>query len=88
MTAAYEFHVSGLLGPVVLSALPELTASDEPEHSVLTGKAQGPEDIVELLCRLTDYRLVATHIVITQDTRWCDRPASMLGGDCAPAEPD
>jgi hypothetical protein len=72
VTDAYEFHVSGLLGPVIRSALPELTVRDVPTHSVLTGTAEGPDDVADLLNRLADHRLIATHILITQETRWCD----------------
>jgi hypothetical protein len=71
VTDAYEFHVTGLLGPVIRSALPELTFCDVPTQSVLTGTVAGPDDVAELLRRLTDHRLIATHIVITQETRWC-----------------
>ena len=70
MTEDYEFHVSGLLGPVVRSALPELTACAAPTECVLTGMADGPDDVTQLLERLADHHLVATHIVISSGDRW------------------
>ena len=72
MAEMYEFHVTGLIGPVVESALPELTTQAAMEHSVLTGMASEPRDVQELLHKLTDHGLVADHIVIATGTRWRD----------------
>lgn len=70
MAHTYEFHVTGLIGPVVRAALPELTTQAVREHSVLTGTADEPHDVDTLLDKLTDHGLVADHIVIARDTRW------------------
>ena len=72
MPGTYEFHVAGLIGPVVRAALPELTASPVTRHSVLTGAADGPEIVEHLLCRLTEQSLVASHIVIARGSRWTE----------------
>ena len=70
MAQMYEFHVTGLIGPVVQAALPELATQPASKHSVLTGTADAPCDVEKLLDRLTDHGLVADHIVIASDTRW------------------
>ena len=72
MAQMYEFHVTGLIGPVVEAALPELTPQTPAKHSVLTGTASEPRDVDTLLDKLTDHGLVADHIVIARDTRWRD----------------
>lgn len=72
MPEMYEFHVAGLIGPVVRAALPELTPHPNARHSVLTGTAPGPSEVQELLHRLTDHGLVTDHIVIARDDRWQD----------------
>ena len=70
MADLYEFRVTGLIGPVVRSALPELTAECDSRHSVLTGTAADPEAVDELLRRLREAGLTASHILIAPDTRW------------------
>ncbi len=70
MSQLYEFHVTGLIGPVVEAALPELTAQVAPTHSVLTGRVNEPRDVDTLLDKLTDHGFVADHIVIARDMRW------------------
>lgn len=72
MPAIYEFHVTGLIGPVVEAALPDLTSLPAPKHCVLTGTADEPMDVQTLLAKLTDHGLVADHIVIAPSTRWRD----------------
>ena len=79
MSAVYEFHVTGLIGPVVESALPELTPHPAPKHSVLTGTAGEPRVVQELLDKLTDHGLVADHIVIAARTRWRETFPSARG---------
>lgn len=66
----YEFHVQGLIGPVVQSALPELTRCDGPRLTRLYGTAAEPTDIDLLLRRLTDSGLVADHILLSTQSRW------------------
>ena len=70
MAEIYEFRVAGLIGPVVRAAMPELSADNWSPHSVLTGTADGPDDVDGLLRRLTDHGLVASHIRISNQTRW------------------
>ena len=72
MSAMYEFHVTGLIGPVVEAALPELTTQAAPKHSVLTGSVSESRDVQALLDKLTDHGLVADHIVLAACTRWRD----------------
>jgi len=66
----YEFHVSGLIGPVVEAALPELSAGVHRPHSVLSGTANGPDDVDGMLRWLTEHGLEATHITISNGNRW------------------
>jgi len=73
----YEFHVAGLIGPVVRSALPELTTGAGDRNSVLSGRADGPDDVDRVLRRLGDAGLTPTHIVISHERRW--RPADCTG---------
>lgn len=70
MAQMYEFHVTGLIGPVIEAALPELTPTATPKHSVLTGRTSEPAEVDTLLDKLTDLGLVADHIVLASDTRW------------------
>ena len=70
----YEFHVTGLIGPVVRAALPELTADPSARHSVLTGTAAEPPTSRTCSHRLTDHGLVTDHIVIP-GRRWQDHLA-------------
>ena len=83
MAEIYEFHVAGLIGPVVRSALPELTTGAGNRNSVLSGRADGPDDVYRVLRRLGDAGLTPTHIVISNGRRW--RPADCSdsdGGGC------
>ena len=73
MADIYEFHVTGLIGPVVRSALPELATGAGDRNSVLSGTATGPDDVDRVLRRLGDAGLTPTHIVISNGRRW--RPA-------------
>jgi hypothetical protein len=66
----YEFHVTGLIGPVVRSALPELATGAGEKNSVLSGTANGPEEVDQVLRRLGDAGLTPSHIVISNGRRW------------------
>jgi hypothetical protein len=81
MSDTYEFHVAGLIGPVVRSALPELATGVGSRDSVLSGTADGPEEVDRVLRRLGDAGLTATHIVITSNERW--RPAEGKDRGCS-----
>jgi hypothetical protein len=70
MTDVYEFHIAGLISPVVRSALPELVAATGSRDTVITGRADEPGEIDDLLQRLYDNGLIATHIVIGRHARW------------------
>lgn len=70
MTDVYEFHVAGSIGPVVRGALGDLSADDLSRESVLTGVAQSPSDLADLLQRLDASGLVPTQIRICPHTRW------------------
>ncbi|MET0865484.1 MAG: hypothetical protein ABWZ98_14220 [Nakamurella sp.] len=70
MAEIYEFHVTGLIGPVARSALPELTTGPGDRNSVLSGTASGPDEVDRVLRRLGDAGLTPTHIVITNERRW------------------
>jgi hypothetical protein len=79
MAEVYEFHVAGLIGPVVRSALPELTTGAGDRNSVLCGKADGPDDVDRVLRRLGDAGLTPSHIVISSGRRW-HAPCTEPGG--------
>ena len=66
----YEFHVSGVIGPVVESALPELSADIDGRHSLLRGTAQSADDVQGVLHWLAEHGLEATQITITDGNRW------------------
>jgi hypothetical protein len=72
MADLYEFRVAGLIGPVIQSALPELTAEPGHRHSVLTGRATTPDAVDCLLRQLQDAGLTESHILISTDKRWQD----------------
>jgi hypothetical protein len=76
MADVYEFHVTGLIGPVVRSALPELTTGAGDRNSVLCGKADGPDDVDRVLRQLGDAGLTPSHIVISSGRRWHDPGSS------------
>ena len=66
----YEFHVAGLIGPVIRSALPELSISAEPLGTFLTGRVHELVEVDDLLRRLHDQGLITTHIVISEQDYW------------------
>jgi hypothetical protein len=74
MADLYEFRVSGLIGPVLRSALPELTAEAGDRQSVLTGTATTPDAVDTLLRQLQDAGLTESHILIATDKRWHATP--------------
>ena len=70
MADVYEFHVTGLVGPVIEAALPELTIGAPPPSSVLIGTADNPDGVTVLLGRLAEHGLVADHILLSDPCRW------------------
>jgi len=87
MAEVYEFHVAGVVGPVVRAALPELSADSQDKRSVLTGTAQSPEAVDDLLRRIDDAGLEPTLIVINRETRWQHRtlPPDGMSAEDVPA---
>ena len=67
--AVYEFHVAGLIGPVIRSALPELTAHRESLATVVTGRVDDSDEVARLLRRLTDHGMIVTRLSITDPSR-------------------
>ena len=51
---AYEIRVSGLLGPILLGALPHSAVSLEPRHTLVVTRGDGAGDLVDLLRLLLD----------------------------------
>lgn len=90
MPDIYEFHVGGLIGPVIQSALPELISTDNGHQTKLFGTAAEPADVHRLLTRLTDSGLIANHILLSNQARWDDRSpksdAPVTPGASSPAD--
>ena len=74
MPEVYEFHVAGVIGPVVRAALPELSADSQEKRSVLTGTAESADAVDDLLQRISDAGLDTTLIVINRESRWHQPP--------------
>ena len=70
MADVYEFHVAGAIGPVLRSALADLSANVPDRQSVLTGTADDPAVIDHVLRRLDACGLVPTEIRISHENRW------------------
>jgi hypothetical protein len=51
---AYEVRVNGLLGPILLGALPHSAVSLEPRHTLVVTREGNDRDLVELLRLLLD----------------------------------
>ncbi len=81
MADVYEFHVAGVIGPVVRAAMPELSADSQGRLSVLTGTAENAEAVEDLLRLISDAGLNTTHILITREGRW---HATAMPGDAMP----
>jgi hypothetical protein len=69
MADIYEFHVTGLIGPVVRSALPELTSEPDCRRTLLSGSAE-PGEVSRLLEQLRDNGLLLQHVVLSTENRW------------------
>jgi hypothetical protein len=69
MADIYEFHVTGLIGPVVRSALPELTSEPDCRRTLLSGSAE-PGEVSRLLEQLRDSGLLLQHVVLSIENRW------------------
>lgn len=82
MSEVYEFHVAGVVGPVVRAALPELSADSQHRVSVLTGTVATADAVDDLLRRISAAGLDTTHILITRESRW---QQGAIPADDAPA---
>ena len=65
----YEFRVTGEIGPVIRSAVPELTAAATENSCVLSGSVDGALGLARLLDRLADLHLVESEIRIHRAAR-------------------
>ena len=64
MADLYEFRVAGEIGPVIRSAIPELTAHLADQCSILTGCAHSPHAFADVLRQLEVLGLVETEIFV------------------------
>ena len=53
-TGAYELRINGLLGPVLLGALPHDAVSLEPRHTVVLTSVEDGADLLDVLKLLVD----------------------------------
>jgi hypothetical protein len=60
----YEFQVSGLLGPVLRAALPELTVSTAAASTIITGGPAEPTEIAALVGRFHEWGVVVIDVRI------------------------
>ncbi len=65
MPDLYEFGITGTLGPVIRSCLPELSTVAETRTTVLTGSVRGPAELRGLLDLLDASGTPALEIRIT-----------------------
>jgi hypothetical protein len=64
----YELGVTGRIGPLIRSCLPQFTETVENESTVLTGTARCPEDLHRMLDLLTTHGLTSQEIRLTHHT--------------------
>ena len=86
-SAVYEFRIAGTIGPVVRSALPELTAVVVPRFTVLTGTVPGPQDLQRLLDALEAHDSPAVDVRLSGDTAAAALPRGDTGGRGDPCRP-
>jgi hypothetical protein len=53
-TGAYELRINGLLGPVLLGALPHEAVAHEPRHVVVMTSGEDGADLLDVLQLLVD----------------------------------
>ena len=73
MAAIYEFHVAGMVGSVVRSALPEMQTFEQRSGRVMHGTATERSEIDRLL------ELIQTFNLNLQRLQICERPESKPG---------
>ena len=85
MAAIYEFHVSGQVGAVVRSALPEMEAFEQRSGRILHGRAAERREIDRLLELIQMFNLIVqrVQICVRSDTGADDAPGHdrSIGGD-------
>lgn len=81
MAEVYEFHIEGLVGPVVRAALSDLTPHDGAPMSLLSGTADSPAEIDNLLRVLDEHGMCTDRILLSRQDRW--HQAAPASGDCA-----
>ena len=64
----------GVIGPVVRAALPELSADSQDQAQRADRHRRSPEAVDDLLRRISDAGLNATHILINREGRWHQPP--------------
>jgi hypothetical protein len=74
MAAIYEFHVAGMVGSVVRSALPELQMFEQRSGRVMHGTATERGEIDRLL------ELIQTFNLNLQRLQICERPDATAAG--------
>ena len=65
MRDIYELKVTGTLGPLMQTCLPEFTTAAEAPATVLTGTVGGPDDLRRLLDLLAAHGMPALDVHIT-----------------------
>jgi len=68
---AYEVRVNGLLGPILLGALPHSAVSLEPRHTLVVTREGNDSDLVELMRLLLD---TGTEVVSVREISTAERP--------------
>ena len=53
-TGAYELRIKGLLGPVLLGALPHDAVAHEPRHTLVVTSGEDGADLLDVLQLLVD----------------------------------
>jgi hypothetical protein len=73
----YEFEITGTIGPLIRSCLPELDTVTESASTMLTGTVCGPDELRRVLDLLDAHGAPALDVRIT---RHRDDPATSSGG--------
>ena len=68
---AYEVRVNGLLGPILLGALPHSAVSLEPRHTLVVTRGGREGDLVDLLRLLLD---TGVDVVSVREISASERP--------------
>ena len=77
MPDLYQFEITGTIGPLIRSCLPELDTVTESASTVLTGTVGGPDELRRVLDLLDANGTPALDVRITHHR---DDPAKLSGG--------